>query len=68
MDIGAVFFNTSQTGNAYMDIVLEDMIKDAIIEKFPYMKDYKYTLKEVERKTDNSPVYKISSYKPKKKD
>ena len=67
-DIGAVFYNTSQSGNSYMEIVLEDMIKDAIVEKFPYLKDYKYSLKEVERKTDNSPVYKISSYEPKKKD
>jgi hypothetical protein len=69
LDIAAVFYNTSKSGETtYMEVVLDDMIKDALIEKFPYLKDYRYSLKEVDRKTENSPVYKITSYKPKQKD
>lgn len=64
MDIGSVFFNATDDGKTYMSVVLDDVIK----EIYPILKEIRFSLIEIpeEKRKENSPIYKVSAYKPKK--
>lgn len=66
MDIASVFYNATEDGKEYFSIALDDVVK----EIFPELKELKISMKEIpaENRTDNSPFYRISIYKPKPKD
>lgn len=64
MDIGSVFYNTTEDGKEYFSVALDDVIKKI----FPALKELRITMKEIpaDKRTENSPFYRISMYKPKK--
>lgn len=65
LDIASVFFNATDEGKTYMSIVIDDVFK----EIYPILKDIRFSLIEIpdEKRKENSPIYKISAYKPKEK-
>jgi uncharacterized protein (DUF736 family) len=63
MNIGSVFYNTTDEGKQYMNVVLDEVVK----ELYPALKELKITLKENENRSENAPIYHISMYKPKPK-
>lgn len=64
MDIGTVFYNTSENGETYMSLVFDPVL----VEKIPVLQGLKFSLRETERKDDNSPIYRVLAYKPKQRE
>lgn len=63
--MGGVFHNTKEDGTDYKNIKWDDVF----LELCPQLKNLKFIMKEtpLENRTEKSPIYIISSYKPKDK-
>lgn len=64
-DIAGAFYNISEDGKEYYNVKLDD----TLLELFPQLKNLKFIMKEtpLETRKENSPIFKISMYKPKEK-
>ena len=62
-NIAGVFYNVTEDGKEYYNV----KFNDAFLELCPQLKNLKFTMKETPNETrkENSPVFKISMYKPK---
>lgn len=63
IDVASAFYNINDDEKEYYNVVVDDVIKEA----YPIFKELKITIREtpLETRKENSPVFKISIYKPK---
>ena len=66
LDIAGVFYNATEEGKEYYNIKFDD----AFLELCPQLKGSKYLMKEtpIETRKENSPIFKLTMYKPKSKE
>lgn len=66
LDIAGAFYNSTEDGKEYYNVKFDD----AFLELCPQLKNLKFTMKEtpVETRKENSPIYRMSAYKPKQKE
>lgn len=64
-DFAGVFYNVAEDGKEYYNVKIDD----TLLELFPQLKNIKFTMKEtpLETRKENSPIFKLSMYKPKDK-
>lgn len=65
-DFAGVFYNVAEDGKEYYNVKIDD----TLLELFPQLKNIKFTMKEtpLETRKENSPIFKLSMYKPKPKE
>lgn len=65
METGSIFYNTSENGETYMNLVFDPVL----VDKMDVLKGLKFPVKEIplENRSENSPIYKVFAYKPKEK-
>lgn len=64
-NMGGVFHNTKEDGTIRMNVKFDDVF----LELCPQLKNLKFLMRETpfENRTEKSPIYIISAYKPKEK-
>lgn len=65
LEIASVFYNVSEDGKEHYNIKFDD----AYLEHYPHLKNLSHAMREIpiEQRKENSPVFKISQYKPNQK-
>lgn len=62
MRIGSIFWNVSEKGDEYGSVVLDDVIKSL----HRVFRENRISIKEIpaDKRSENSPMFEISMYKP----
>lgn len=65
MEVASIFYNTSENGETYMNLVFNPVL----VDKIDVLKGIKFSVKEIplENRTEKSPIYKVLAYLPKDK-
>ena len=66
MNIGSAFYNATDDGKMYISISIDE----SILELYPALQNVRFALNEIPEtdRKENSPNYRLSMYKPKKKE